>query len=239
MGAEFCRRLDQKGLDSIWMISRRQDLMEDVAEDLKTPCRIISADLTDRIQLDSIRQVLESESPDIQYLVNCAGFGAFGMSWKIPKERTRSMIDLNVTALVEITNMCVPHMVRGGHIIELCSESAYIEMYDLNVYASTKAFVKHYCGGLRKELSCRSISVTEVSPGWVRTDFIDIAKADGKIPEKVFKGIVEKEDIVREALIAADKGKKRSICGASNRLIASISTHFPGTAANAWKRRFD
>ncbi len=238
MGEEFCRSLDLLGLDCIWLVARRHDRLADVATSLKTPARIFSIDLTDRDQIDSFSKQIINESPIIEYLVNCAGFGKFGMTWDIPLEVTRSMIDLNVTSLVTLTNVCVPFMKDGGHIIELCSASAYIALYDLNVYASSKAFVRHYCNGLRAELKSRNISVTEVSPGWVRTDFIDVAVDKEDVPKRVFKGSVKKENVVKDAMRCAQKGKRRSVCGFRNKAIVALSTHFPNFAASFWRRQF-
>lgn len=238
IGAEFARRLDSYGLVSIWIVARRKDRLEDLASQLKTPVRIFSVDLSDRSQLNSFIDSIKVDGPQIEFLINCAGFGKFGMTWDIPLETSQSMIDLNVTALVSITSVCVPLMVEGGHIIELDSLSAYIAMYDLNVYASSKAFVKHFCSGIRKELEARRVSVTEVSPGWVRTDFIDISVAESKAPPKVFSNTVSREDVVSKALYDAKKGRKRSICGWKNRLVAPIAQHFPGIAARMWRAYF-
>jgi hypothetical protein len=237
IGAEFCRRLDQKGLDCIWLVARRQDRLEEVASSLRTPSRIFSVDLADRGQLDSFLDTIRAEKPEIGYLINCAGFGKFGETWALSPEITRSMIDLDVTALVMITSACVPFMPRGSHIIELCSLSAYIAMDDLNVYASSKAFVRHFCNGLRHEVADKGISVTEVSPGWVRTEFIDVVVTESNVPEKVFANALSREAVVDDALRCADKGKKRSICGLQNRFIASLSMHFPNFAAKTWSKR--
>ena len=221
MGEEFCKQLDSKGLDSIWLVARRKELMESIADSLKTSTRIFAMDLTDRSCIDSLLDIVAKERPNIRYLVNCAGFGKFGMTWELPRETTRSMIDLNVCATVDITDGCIPFMENGGHIIELDSASAYIPMYYLNIYASTKAFVKHYCNALRLELKDKGITVTE-----------------NNVPPRVFNGAVTKEDVVRKALIAADKGKKRSVCGIKNKLIVFISYHFPGLASRLWKGFF-
>ena len=238
MGEEFCKRLDSYGLDCIWLIARRQDRLDEVASNLKTSTQVISLDLSDPDQIQILRQKIDEENPDISYLVNGAGFGKFGMSWELSPQLTRSMIDLNVNALVEITSICIPHMTRGSHIIEICSASSYIPLYDLNVYASSKAFVRHYCNGLRHELKSKGISVTEVSPGWVCTDFIDITLTENKVPERVFKSTVTKEDVVDKALKAANKGKARSVCGFKNRCIVAIASHFPNLAASIWASQF-
>ena len=68
MGAEFCKRLDAYNLDSIWLIARRKDKLDEVASSLKTANRIITADLTDPSQIASIKALIDSEVPDIRYL---------------------------------------------------------------------------------------------------------------------------------------------------------------------------
>ncbi|MBR6214337.1 MAG: SDR family NAD(P)-dependent oxidoreductase [Candidatus Methanomethylophilaceae archaeon] len=238
MGEEFCKRLDSFGLDCIWLIARRQDRLDEVASNLKTSSQVIPLDLSEAKQIQIIREKVNDEKPDISFLINCAGFGKFGKSWELSPQITRSMIDLNVNALVEMTAICIPYMKRGSHIIELCSASAYIPMYDLNVYASSKAFVRHFCNGLRHELKKEAISVTEISPGWVRTDFIDISVSENSAPQKVFKGTVSKEDVVDKALKAAIRGKKRSVCGFMNRCVVSLSAHFPNLASKIWASMF-
>lgn len=239
MGEEFCKQLDRKGLDSIWIIARRADRLEALSNNLSTDCRIISADLTDRSELDRIRTELESAAPDVRYLINCAGFGKFGNSWDIPIEDSRAMIDLNITALVEMSNMCVPFMSDGSRIIELCSASAYQSLYKLNVYASTKAFVKSYCGGLRKEVERKGITVTEVSPGWVDTDFIRISKTTDAVPDKVFKHLLSKEDVVSKAMIDAEKGKKKSVSGSFYRFQIFLATHLSNMVSHVWRSYFN
>ena len=239
MGEEFCRHLDSRSLDSIWVIARRADRLQSLADNLSTDCRVIPMDLTSIGALEELRGIIDSVNPDIRYLVNCAGFGKFGYSWEIPPEQTRSMIDLNVKALVDITSMCIPHMSNGSRIIQLCSASAYISLYKLNVYASTKAFVRSYCGGLRHEVENLRITVTEVSPGWVDTDFIGISKESDSVPDKVFSHILSKEQVVSKAMADAEKGKRRSVSGAFYRFQVAISTHFPEMASKVWKGYFN
>ena len=46
IGAEFCRALDSRGLDEIWLVARRKDSLEKVASGLDTRCRILVSDLS-------------------------------------------------------------------------------------------------------------------------------------------------------------------------------------------------
>lgn len=234
IGGEFCRALDSKGLDSIWLVARRTDRLETVASELKTDCVIITADLATSEGQNTLIERMESEKPDIRYLVNCAGFGRFGSTADTTAEDIRGMVGLNCTALSTITSAAIPHMSEGSHIIEVCSASAYLPLKDLNVYASTKAYVRSFCNGLRRELRSTGISVLEVSPGWVETDFIQIAERDHGVPEKVFRHTVTKEKVVADAMRSL--GKKRTVCGPYNRLQVFACTHMPGIATFVWER---
>ncbi len=235
MGAEFCRALDGYGLDSIWIIARRDDKLRELASELETPCKTLSIDLSDATGIDSLASIIESEEPEIRYLVNCAGIGRFGNSWEIPVSETRAMIGLDVSALVEITNLCIPYMPPGSDIIEVCSASAYLPLEKLNVYSACKAFVRSYCNGLRSELASKRIGVLEVSPGWVETDFIPLSQGDNAVPQKVFKHTVTKEAVVAQAMKDMSNGRSRSICGGYNRFQVFCCIHFPSMASFIWR----
>lgn len=239
IGMAFCHSLDAEGLDCIWLLARRADRLEELSKCLSTPCRIIPSDLSSTSGLDSFLSILDSESPDICYLINCAGMGKFGNSWEIPDDQTRNMIGLNILALVGITNHSIPHMKEGSSIVEVCSASAYLPLERLNVYAASKAFVRHYCNGLRQELKSRGISVLEVSPGWVETDFISKSIESENVPPKVFKHTVTKEQVVTQAMADLASGRKRSICGPYNRFQVFCCTHFPSIASIIWRSSLD
>lgn len=236
MGAEFCRVLDSRGYESIWVIARRADRLEELAASMETPCRVVPADLSTVEGLDSLASELRSGQPRIGILINCAGLGRFGTSWEVPRDDTRAMIDLNIAALTEITHLCIPFMERGSGIVEVCSASAYLPLERLNVYSATKAYVRSYCNALRRELRPLGISVIEVSPGWVGTDFIALSKSKTDVPDRVFRHSVAAEDVVRTAMRDLDKGRKRSVCGAYNKLQVFMCTHMPSVASYVWGR---
>ncbi len=236
IGAEFCSALDARGLDEIWMVARRKDSLEKVASGLSTPCRILPSDLSTPEGRKKVADALSEESPDVRFLINCAGLGRFGDSYSIDPGETRSMIEVNISSVVEVTSACIPYMSSGSRIITLCSEAAYVAAYRLNVYAASKAFVKRYLDALRMEVEDKGISVLEVSPGWVDTPFIQGVETTFKAPEKVFGHTVTKEDVVAKAMKDSDKGKKRSVCGFATCASIAMATHFPGIAAGYWRR---
>lgn len=234
IGSEFCRALDSKGLESIWLVARRKERLDELGSELRTPCRILSLDLTDMSDLRFLLNEIDRIGRDVCYLVNCAGYGRFGSTEDTSLEDISGMISLNCTALATITSACIPHMSSGSHIIQVCSASAYLPLMDLNVYASTKAFVRSFSDGLRRELRYSGISVLEVSPGWVETDFLSIAERDRSVPSKVFKHTVTPEQVVAKSM--SDLGSKRSVCGAYNRFQIFVCIHLPRIATMVWER---
>ncbi|MEO8748663.1 MAG: SDR family NAD(P)-dependent oxidoreductase [Rhodanobacter sp.] len=110
---------------------------------------------------------------DIDLLVNNAGL-ALGTA---PAQQAdlgqwNQMIDTNVTALVAMTRLLLPHLVeRRGAIINLSSISATYPYRGGNVYGATKAFVTQFSQNLRTDLHGTGVRVTSVEPGMAETEF--------------------------------------------------------------------
>ena len=109
-------------------------------------------------------------------LVNAAGFGKFGTCAELTLQETCGMIDLNCRAAAALTAAVLPYMGRGSRVLEICSSAAFQPLPGFNVYAATKAFLLRYSRALRWEAAPRGIRVTAVCPGWIRTDFMDVAR---------------------------------------------------------------
>jgi hypothetical protein len=178
LGREFVNQIYKKEkLDSIWVIARRENRLQEIAEKYRGIIRPIPLDLTKEESFSSLKAALEEEKPDIRILVNDAGFGKIGNYNQIYGQVNDDMIDLNCKALVKMTLLCLPYMQKGARILEISSSSAFQPLPAMNMYASTKAFVLSYSRGLRWELFERGIHVTAVCPYWIKdTEFIPISK---------------------------------------------------------------
>jgi short-subunit dehydrogenase len=204
LGLEFARQLDTRGLDEIWLVARNEQKLNEIAKTLKTPAIAVPADLSSTADVTTIADKIAEEGINVKYLINCAGFGRFGRYDKISDEDTYAMIDLNCKGLVAMTRACLPHMKRGGHIIEVASVAAFMPLPYMNIYAATKAFVLHYTRALRWELHGRGISVTALCPYWVDTNFVATARksdATGKAVHSTPFAQTPKE-VVERALCA-------------------------------------
>ena len=177
LGRSFIRQLDrQGGLDEIWGVARRRERMEELAAQLSTPMRPLALDLTKTESVETLRALLRETGADVRVLVNSAGFGKFGTYADMTLQETADMIDLNCRAAVALTAAAIPHMSRGARILEICSSASFQPLPGFNVYAATKAFLLRYSRALRWEVAPRGIKVTAVCPGWIKTEFMQVAR---------------------------------------------------------------
>ena len=161
LGRAYARLLDAEYLDEIWLIARREERLQELAQELRTSCRIFACDLT-QPGVPAILQASLGERPDteVRWLINAAGFGRLGYTTEIPLAEQLAMIDLNVKATVALTQLAIPFMSAGSHIMEIVSCSAFQPIPGLNVYAATKAFLLRYSRALGAELAPQGIIVS-------------------------------------------------------------------------------
>lgn len=220
MGREFVLALDkEQEFDELWLIARRKERLEAIGADTRAPVRAIALDLGVSADIESYRELLAAENPDVRVLVNAAGFGKFKAFTELPLDQQLAMIDLNDKALVAMTYHTLPHMSEGSCIYQLGSLSSFQPVPYINVYGASKAFVRSFSRALNVELKKqkRGIRVMAVCPGWVKTDFFDRAVVDNDTIV-YYNKFYTAEQVIRRALKDMKRGKDVSICGAQIRL---------------------
>ncbi len=177
LGRAFARKLAQwDEVEALWLVARREARLRALASELGKPAKVLALDLTEPESIQTLRRELERAAPDVRVLVNAAGFGKFGTYADMTAQETGDMIALNCRAAVDLTNLAIPYMRRGGHILEICSSAAFQPLPGMNVYAASKAFLLCYARALRWELRGKGIWVTAVCPGWIKTEFMAVAR---------------------------------------------------------------
>ena len=200
MGREFVRQLHgYLQPDEIWAIARRQSALEALQKETSIPVRPIVLDLSEKTAFDALSGLLSQEQPEVELLVNAAGFGKFGDFEAIPMKDDLGMIDLNCRALVAMTRICLPYMHRGSHILQLDSLSAFQPVPYITTYGATKAFVLSYTRACNAELKPRGIRMMAMNPAWVKTEFFNHAfQTNSKV--QYFNYVYEAKDVVATGL---------------------------------------
>ena len=212
MGREFVYAIDKEfDLDEIWVIARREEKLKELGEKCRAKVRPIALDLADRESFAAYKDVLEAEKPEIEVLVNAAGFGLFGTFTEMDMNRQLDIIDLNDGALTAMCHMSIPYMPEGSHIINLASNSSWQPVPYINVYGASKAYVMSFSRALGVELKKQGIHVMAVAPGWIKTEFFDHAVHDDTI--KYYDRYYTAEQVIKRAMKDLRKKKTVSILG--------------------------
>ena len=225
MGRDFAKKIENDfTLDEIWLIARRKERLLELSKELKTKTRILSYDLTDKVAIEEYKSLLSETKPDVELLVNAAGFGVFG-GFEKNDEKQSEIILLNNQSLVHVTYTTLPYMKSGSSIINLGSNSSWQPVPYIAVYGASKAFVLSFSRALSMELKPRGIKVLCVCPGWIKTEFFDRAVHDNTIV--YYDRFYESKDVVERAMKDLKKGKLVSILGFPVRMQVRLVKFLP------------
>ncbi len=227
MGKEFVLLADKRyDFDEIWVIARRKDRLEQLQSLVKTKIVPIALDLTDVNSFSILNEKLALEQPNVKLLVNCSGYGKFGLFENSTPSDNAGMIDLNLKSLILMTQTVLPYVKEGGKIIELGSISGFMPIAHVGVYAASKAGVLSFSEALAKELKPKKIKVLCVCPYWVKTEFFD--RAHEKEHVKKYDVMYEPSFIALKAYKTIDKTNKHYVVpGAYAKLIRVFAKILP------------
>ena len=231
LGVDFARQLSAQG-HRLVLVARRQDRLDALAAELGD-ARAVAIDLGEAGAAAALMADLAAHGEQVDCLVNNAGFGLWGKVAALDSQRQRSMIDLNIGALVELCRAVLPAMIeRGaGAILNVASTAAFQPGPGMAVYFATKAFVLSFSEALHEEVREQGVRVTALCPGPTKTEFGAVAGFKGN---KAFDRIsARSEDVVAMGLKALDTGRAVAIPGLANKVGAQGHRLLP----RSWLRK--
>ncbi len=213
-GREFVKLLRQEPeLTEIWCVARSESKLAALRAELGEKIVPLPLDLTQRESLNVLAERLDREGADVRFLVNNAGFDKFGPYDAVDVDTSLNMIDLNVSAVVALGLIVIPHMGTGGRILNVASQASFFPLPYMDLYAATKVFVRHYTRALNVELKDKGISATAVCPGWMKTGLFDRAQTGAEKTVRSFAGLTTPDKVAAKALRDAKRGKDMSTYG--------------------------
>ena len=203
IGRDMARYLSSLGYDLI-IVARRESLLEELKNELtETEVVVEKADISN----PDICKELFQKHPDIDILINNAGFGKFGEFTKIELEDELNMINTNITGLHTLTKLYLPKMKEKnkGYILNVASSAGLMPGGPLMAtYYATKSYVISLTRGIAEELRVAgsNVKISALCPGPVDTNFNNVAKVKFSL-----KGLPS-EYVAKYAIAQALKGKK-------------------------------
>jgi len=174
IGKDMARELSLKGYDLV-LVSRDEDKLNKLKEELKTNVQIISMDLS----ISENCKKLYSMVKDIDVLINNAGFGVFGEFSKTDLDKEINLINTNITAVHILTKLFLQDMKKKnkGHILNVASIAAFMSGPLMAAYYSSKAYVLRLSEAIREEIKKEksNVKISVLCPGPVNTNFNNVA----------------------------------------------------------------
>lgn len=164
----------------------------------------------------------------VDYLINNAGFGDFGMFIETDWTKEAQMIQVNVTALTELTKYYVQDMAarRSGKIMNVASTAAFQPGPTMAVYYATKAFVLSFSEALHNEVETLGVTVTALCPGATESGFQAAAAMEESALVKG-KKLPSAAEVAKFGYKAMMAGRAVAIHGFMNRLMANAVRFLP------------
>lgn len=179
LGAELARQLAARGASTLVLTARSEDRLQALAAELaaahSVQTHVLALDLAAEGAALQLHEHVRRLGLDVDVLVNNAGFGKWGSFDSRPLEVARSMVALNVTALMELTYLFGLDMLgrgRGG-ILQVSSLTSFFTLPYVSLYTATKHFVTAFSEGLWAEWRERGVTVTTLCPGATQSAFHD------------------------------------------------------------------
>lgn len=194
---EACARIFAQAGAKLILVARRQDRLEQLAEQLSkvSACELhlLPLDVCDRSGVESALNQLPTPWSAVDILINNAGLSrGLDKLHEASIQDWEEMIDTNIKGLLYMTRSLLPGMVsRGrGHVINIGSIAGHQTYPGGSVYCATKAAVKSISEGLKQDLLGTPVRVSSVDPGMVETEFSNVRfHGDTERAKNVYKGL--------------------------------------------------
>jgi len=175
-GADAARLFAEEGA-IVLLAARRLDLLDTLANQINASggqATAISLDVTNYMQIKQVVCEIIERFHRIDILVNNAGFGRLNWLEDLdPQADIQHQIDINLTGMILLTRLVLPHMYKegSGHIINMASMAGQISAPLYTIYAATKHGVRGFTNALRREAEPCGVRVSGIYPGGAATEF--------------------------------------------------------------------
>ena len=169
MGLAIAESLAAEGAN-VAMFARRRDVLEREAE--RIGALAVRGDLTNTADLKRLVERTITAFGGIDILVNNGGGPPSGQAAGVQDAALESAIELLLLSAVRLTNLCLPHLARGGRgrIINLTSSSVRQPIDNLVLSNAVRPGVVGWAKTLARELGPRKVTVNSIAPGRIETE---------------------------------------------------------------------
>lgn len=218
LGAEFARQLGSKGKDLI-LVARRTEPMEalasELADEFNIAVDVIHSDLSDAVATSDLFSEVTHRGLIVDYLINNAGSVGPDLLEDRDWPAQQRYIELMMTSVAGMCHHFIPPMQeRGfGRVLNVASVAGHISLAGDTSYGPTKAYLIALSKGLAATVRDQGVRVLALCPGFTHTEFHqsdELTRMKSETPAFIWYDV---DVVVREGLVALEKGKEVYISG--------------------------
>jgi len=140
-----------------------------IAADLGATAMAIKCDVSSAADIEALIKAAVDRHGRIDILFNNAGIGSFGTSVEIQPTEWERVIAVDLHSVYYACHFAIPHMPRGGAIVNTASISGMGGDYRFAAYNAAKGAVINYTRALAVDHARDGIRVNALCPGLVDT----------------------------------------------------------------------
>jgi short-subunit dehydrogenase len=175
IGRETAVKLAEKGF-AVIAAARRMERLAELADQVEgiTPLQV---DLSQPDDTERFCSYLSELPAAVSVLVNNAGYSVRGALEDVSIDAAKRLFEVNIFALIRVTQACLPAMRRQkkGIIVNLSSIVGKFTFPGSGIYAASKHALEAITDAMRLELAPMGIKVVAIRPGPIATEFNDVA----------------------------------------------------------------
>jgi len=175
IGEATARALAARGA-SVALLARRVDRVESLADELSgaegdAKALALEADVTDRASIEEAARRIREELGRADCLINNAGVMLLSPFEQGKVDEWKQMIDVNLTGVLETTDVFLGQLLDGGgDIVNISSVAGRKGIPSSGAYNATKWGINGWSDALRQEMLGKGVRVILVEPGAVATE---------------------------------------------------------------------
>jgi 3-oxoacyl-[acyl-carrier protein] reductase len=130
----------------------------------------VAANVTNQTEVEALVNAAIDHFGRLDIVVNNAGIYQFARIEESTEALYRKQFDINVLGPLLVTGAAVPHLKKGGSIINISSFVTRIFIAESAIYSGSKGAMDSITGVLSRELGPRGIRVNAINPGLIETE---------------------------------------------------------------------
>lgn len=215
--------------------ARRMDRLEEVADKIRNIGGEVLPVQLDLSHVDQIRNLVDRTKNifgQIDVLINNAGSARhLWLDEQSIDEDIQTQLQVNLIGMIQLTRLVIPDMVAAGsgQIIHISSIASWVGIPTYSIYNASKFGSRGFMTSLRRELKGTGVTISEIFPGAVDTEFGQDPDVNWKTTTVTPKfALLSPQSVADQVLVMIKKKRTRSVIPGFMWLAIWGDAHFPG-----------